>query len=1161
MANPYRYFISLGRRVISPFRSLFIPTETTEVTVSKEQELPWLEEQMRYFAGNVNRRFTPLTDNLTGETWEMRWAYRRAWAEPMVKACLLGKIGQVASLDVTCVPEDHDNPIEVAVAEFCQSQLIGPSGTAYELAWSILSSGLTDGFSVCEKLYGTVQRGKYAGLWTVRGLKTKDTRYLQFEVDPYRNITGIYSLQGNSGELFDPKDFLTWAYMPFFNSPTGMSDLRASYRDIELIVAVLKLRMIFLDKFTGPFIKGTYTVATMRAQLEKALSEARASGYITLQNGTDVEVLDLAMRGTSDFQAAIDDIRKEFAIGITGAYLQMLEGNQGGDARGDSKVQKSTAEIVTWFLVTTLQAVVNTQILPDLVIPNFGERMAHPKFVLGAVNPIDIVKDLEIDKLLLDMGVPLSKKDIYHRANRKGPIDAEDTINAKPQQSASLPGLQLGGGVSLPFNQVPAREPALTFAEKDAGRWITIGAKESGGKKVGGSPVFVRNGKIEKGAASLHGKRIANLKEEAEKQSRRKENATGQDYEIAKHLKEGRKAGIDPEHIHQLASEIHAHGEALANEHNDMLRRAREIADKTKRADSLQGLIMRHARGGIDHASLQGFDDVAKQITEDPLFRGHFRGGDDDADSRASQLFDKLIEGNREVPSKEDAYRQALETLLEDVHHSRHRKAPEDDYIPFSERNPHAADSGDVALAGKDGQKIRKLLADSQASGVTELHGLMRSALERLLPDRKILYTHNLFTPEDQERFTDSLASVVASAELLARARVRERADKAEAGTADAMPFEQFQEVGIPVMTPERAVAYFRSLVPTLGVDPLRYGPMLRRRAFTLAAASEQTLLQRVQDAVRRGIEAGTPAGTVASQIDVLLNEVGVTPKNPQYSEMVYRTNAMDAYTVGTEEEMTHPDVKAMFPGWQYLGIRDGRQGADHEPHFDNYYPASISFAEVRGPRVYNCRCCPRPVDKYEWAQVQAGPNAVTFAEDKQGHDHGGDGRFVTKGGGSAGSGDTQAPAREPEPDFEPIAQHIPPAEHAKAKSFLGRVADVAKGLTAELALKIGAAAPDILDTAADYSKIFYANHGPGGVKDPFTEQFGIGPGTVATIVSHVMAHASMLSKQKLGFHLFAEGDKAEQIVDVFRALAKGIDGLPVPTVQEVVAWLESRSA
>jgi hypothetical protein len=87
---------------------------------------------------------------------------------------------------------------------------------------------------------------------------------------------------------------------------------------------------------------------------------------------------------------------------------------------------------------------------------------------------------------------------------------------------------------------------------------------------------------------------------------------------------------------------------------------------------------------------------------------------------------------------------------------------------------------------------------------------------------------------------------------------------------------------------------------------------------------------------------------------------------------MVFRTNATDSYNVGSDAERQDPDVIEEFPTWEYLGIDDGRQGKDHQPHFGKYYPASATFNEVRGDRPFNCRCGQRPVGRAEWARLQS---------------------------------------------------------------------------------------------------------------------------------------------------------------------------------------------
>jgi hypothetical protein len=191
----------------------------------------------------------------------------------------------------------------------------------------------------------------------------------------------------------------------------------------------------------------------------------------------------------------------------------------------------------------------------------------------------------------------------------------------------------------------------------------------------------------------------------------------------------------------------------------------------------------------------------------------------------------------------------------------------------------------------------------------------------------------------------------------------------------DADPFAVFDEAP-PAITPVEAVSHFRKLVPTLGIDPARYGPRLERHAFTLAVASDEALLAKVKDVIARQLAAGrsfNPAGDIGD----LLDAAGVSPRNPQYAEMVYRTNMNDAYTAGQTAELQSAGMRDLFPAWRYLGIDDERAGDDHRPKFDRLYPSSASFAEVRGPRVYNCRCGMQPVSAGELAQLRAAGERV----------------------------------------------------------------------------------------------------------------------------------------------------------------------------------------
>lgn len=435
-------------------------------------ELPFLNEQIKAYNTTLRMRQTSLFDNYTAETVEMRNAYRRAsLAEPAIKAALIGKIGNVMSLGLNVAPAGL-TPADKLIAKFCKDTVVQSSGGVPDVVWSILSGGLIDGHSVAEKVFTRYTHGEHAGRVGLLKLKAKDTKYIQFEVDPFRNVTGVYSMRGNSGTMFPPSDFVLFNHLSLFDSPWGTSDLRASYRAAEMLPAVIKLRQIFLDKYAGPFIKGKYTDATMQASMMQELAKARAMGFITLpKDGSDIEVLDLATRGTSDFQQALDDLRKEIAIGISGAFLHMLTSNS--NDRGDSQIQQDTVDIFVWMLSVRVAQCLNEQLFPELVEYNFGAQFGVPRATLEAPNHATVKAELEVAQTLHSMDVPLSLEELYERSGWNPPKDEKDKLVAQQGGMGGGPGFPPttppggNGGPGVPGGHPPTTPPDADGNEDD----------------------------------------------------------------------------------------------------------------------------------------------------------------------------------------------------------------------------------------------------------------------------------------------------------------------------------------------------------------------------------------------------------------------------------------------------------------------------------------------------------------------------------------------------------------------------------------------------------------------------------------------------------------------------------------------------------------------
>jgi Protein of unknown function (DUF935) len=403
------------------------------------------------------------SDGATEETPEIRAEYRRMLRDETVKAALLGKVDEVAALDWQLHAARPHDPRSRRVADFCGWNCERSDTGKPGLIHSLLLHGLIEGNSICEKVWDLdpVRWGEWEGKYRIRALKAKPPAMAQLAVDTYLNVVAIRGGGWNAGRLYDPTDFVIFSNCPLWENPQGMSDLRAAYRAYLIKDVAWKLRAIYLEKYSaGGMMKGKYARNELKAALVAALEDAKAGTYVALPDGTDVDLLNLATRGTADFEAALHDLDKAILVGITGAFLQATEGTV-SQGRGSSKVHKRTSDVGKWKLAAAAALLLSTQLFPDLTRVNFGADEEPPWLTLGAVDDEEMQPALAIDRGLWEMGLGLSKKELYHRYARSEPHDDEDLLAAPPQAPPG-PG---GAPPRLPFAEetpaagVPAAGP------------------------------------------------------------------------------------------------------------------------------------------------------------------------------------------------------------------------------------------------------------------------------------------------------------------------------------------------------------------------------------------------------------------------------------------------------------------------------------------------------------------------------------------------------------------------------------------------------------------------------------------------------------------------------------------------------------------------------
>ena len=382
----------------------------------------------------------------TNENETQRRAYPKMVAEPSIKAALYSKLFAVASLELSVQPAE-DDPNGAQTAAFVRHALTSCRGGSRKIIESITLPGLIAGYSLCGKIWKQEDRGKYAGKVVLADLKSYDPNDYWLEIDGYKNIIAVTSRLDN--KRYPLTEFAHWAHLPLYENPLGMSDLRAAYRQYTIIGLAWKYWAIVLERYTLPLLKGKYPKdkdTKFQRAIEEAMKNAKANGYISYPDGSDVEALEMALNAGPAFHLAIDDLQKEAFLGITFSYLQALEGNKTG-ARAMGQVHQSSSELLVWYLADCAAGVLNDQVVPQLVDWNFGAGVPYPKVSFGSVNDADLLPSLQLDQGLMGMGLTLSKKAAYARYNREMPLDETDAIHVSP----SMPALPGGPADAQPF--------------------------------------------------------------------------------------------------------------------------------------------------------------------------------------------------------------------------------------------------------------------------------------------------------------------------------------------------------------------------------------------------------------------------------------------------------------------------------------------------------------------------------------------------------------------------------------------------------------------------------------------------------------------------------------------------------------------------------------
>lgn len=237
-----------------------------------------------------------------------------------------------------------------------------------------------------------------------------------------------------------------------------------------------------------------------------------------------------------------------------------------------------------------------------------------------------------------------------------------------------------------------------------------------------------------------------------------------------------------------------------------------------------------------------------------------------------------------------------------------------------------------------------------------------------------------------QARVGELLARRLAAANLLGRVQVAKLARRKSGlivPIASSPRFRRFDEAGADSaggsdteelianfstdLAQDGEAEYIRALVPVLREVFDGLTTEYRSNAFTLAAAADVRLIEKVRDALADVVQKGGTSEDFEAAVKAITDDAGVAELDAFTLDTAFNTAMQKAFSLGRYEQMSDPAVKAVLPYWQYWTVGDDRVRAEHAV-LDGFVARADDpvWLKIFPPNGFNCRCSVVPLTRAE---------------------------------------------------------------------------------------------------------------------------------------------------------------------------------------------------
>lgn len=405
--------------------------------------------------------------------------YSKMREDDQVKAVLTMKkyARMMTSWEIQPASQDA---IDVELAEFVKTNFDNIAGTFEDCLLNILTA-LDYGFSVTEKLWYRIEKGKFAGKIGLKGLKTREPFYYGFESDVFGNLKpdGLLYLgptpidlknqvenqiasKGQFGYRLPIDKFIVYSYNKEFSNWYGRSDLRSAYRSWWSKEILIRFMNIYMERFGMPTHVATVPKSYSkddRTAVKSVIDKVQAKYGIVVPEDVVISLLQTATGGGEAYRSAIEMHNKFISRSIL--VPDLMGYNEIG--AGAYALGKKHFDVFLWILQKlgrdVEETIVGEQIIKQLVDYNYSNVENYPKFKFESIT----AEGTQTRASIVQMGVAggfINPEEEWIREYLAIP-------KADPSKPLGLPAQQIPGaatGLKLPTG---TEKPETTEGLKD----------------------------------------------------------------------------------------------------------------------------------------------------------------------------------------------------------------------------------------------------------------------------------------------------------------------------------------------------------------------------------------------------------------------------------------------------------------------------------------------------------------------------------------------------------------------------------------------------------------------------------------------------------------------------------------------------------------------